>query len=453
MKKLFSFGMAIVAAGTAPVLALDVSSTTLSVTFDERNFGSVSRVMSRNGLDLGAIGAKTPLFEIEACRMDDFTGSAKVSATGASAFSVEKIPGGALLSYAFSTGPVERVVCTVRAPAGDGKVRWGIKTAARDGWAVTETRYPQIPLSAKLGSSEADDAFVLGTAKGGIVRSPGRQKPGWRCYGRQPGNLAAQFACLYDDRGGFYMATEDARGNAKRIGMDRTKDALAIQVHRYGFATADEQPYDVVAASFEGAPDAPADWHDAADIYKKWAVGRQWCATPLARRTDLPAWMKDAPAMVRFHREWLSRPENIRAWMRDFWLKKFPAAPLVTAYWGWEKRGCWVTPDYYPVYPDDEQFEKLVRDMRKSNAHAFPWPSGYHWTLLYDKRPDGSFAWDDRERFNAYARPHAVCNRDGKTYMREPSWLRGGNCTCLCGGDPWTIRWCGSSSAPRRCWG
>ena len=39
------------------------------------------------------------------------------------------------------------------------------------------------------------------------------------------------------------------------------------------------------------------------------------------------------------------------------------AAPLITAYWGWEKIGNWVTPDYFPVYPSDEQFTQLVRDL------------------------------------------------------------------------------------------
>ena len=127
--------------------------------------------------------------------------------------------------------------------------------------------------------------------------------------------------------------------------------------------------------------------------------------------------------------------------MRDYWLKEFPSSPLVMAYWGWEKRGYWVTPDYYPVYPDDVTFSTLVREMRTLGGHAFPWPSGYHWTLLYTKKPDGSFVWDDRARFDSYARPHAVHNRNGLMYLRVPSWLRGGNCACMCGGDPWTIRW------------
>ena len=74
-------------------------------------------------------------------------------------------------------------------------------------------------------------------------------------------------------------------------------------------------------------------------------------------------------------------------------------------------------------------------------AHAFPWPSGYHWTLSFEKNADGSFQWDDRKRFDEIARTHAVHTRDGKLYVRTPSWLHGGDTACMCPGDPWTRHW------------
>ena len=441
MKATLLYSAAVAAAIGCEALAIDVTSSSLSVSFDEQAKGAVARVVAVRGQELGAIKSHAPLFSLSLCRADSYTNIAYVSSADATTFSAERLADGARLVYAFAEGPVEKVVCTVRAPAGDTKIRWRIKTDARDGWAVTDTSYPRIPLATQLGTSGADDACVLGMAKGGIIRNPGANKPGWATSGREPGNLVAQFSCLYDDRGGFYMAAEDAQGHTKHLSVERARNALVFAVKRIGFAKDDEQSYDVVTAAFEGADGSLADWHDAADIYKAWALRQPWCATPLKFRTDLPAWMKDAPAMVRFGRDWLGRTEDIRAWMKDYWLKEFVSAPLVMAYWGWEKRGYWVTPDYYPVYPDDATFESLVRDMRKLGGHAFPWPSGYHWTLLYTKQPDGSFLWDDRARFDSYARPHAIHNRNGLMYIRTPSWLRGGNCTCMCGGDPWTIRW------------
>ncbi|MCX7064760.1 MAG: DUF6259 domain-containing protein, partial [Proteobacteria bacterium] len=149
---------------------------------------------------------------------------------------------------------------------------------------------------------------------------------------------------------------------------------------------------------------------------------------------DIPAWMKSGPVMVRFTREWLSDPPRIEKWLTGYWKKHFPDAPLITTYWGWEKVGKWVTPDYFPVFPSDEQFTNLVVRARTLGCHAFPWPSGYHWTRMYRKQDDGSFYWDDRKRFDEVARAHAVHDRDGKLYVRTASWLAGGDTATMCPG-------------------
>jgi hypothetical protein len=139
--------------------------------------------------------------------------------------------------------------------------------------------------------------------------------------------------------------------------------------------------------------------------------------------------------MVRFSRDWLARPARIERWLKDYWQGQFPRMPLIVAYWGWEKLGTWITPDYFPCFPSDEEFRRLVKLGRAMDAHAFLWPSGYHYTITYDKGPDGRFACD------AVARPHAICGRDGQVLVRVPSWLRGGQCATLCPGDGWTIDW------------
>ena len=119
-------------------------------------------------------------------------------------------------------------------------------------------------------------------------------------------------------------------------------------------------PYDIVTATIDGTVRKPTAWQDAADLYREWARRQSWCAMkPLRDREDLPKWMRDAPAMVRFGRDWLGEPEKIRCWMRDYWQKLYPKSPLVTAFWGWERHGYWVS-DYFPVYPSDEAFAALV---------------------------------------------------------------------------------------------
>ena len=346
------------------------------------------------------------------------------------------------LHYAgLSNWPV-RVTCTAGLAASDPLVRWRLNVDVPAGLVLEAVRFPIVTLRAPLGVTAEEDAAVLGASKGGVLRRPSAMQPGASVSIAQPGNMAAQFGCYYTPRAGFFTAAFDGHGHPKSLIATRVKEGVEFSWYQGCFATGTViQDYDVVLTTFAGAGGAPADWRDAADIYKTWALTQPWCAQPYAQRTDIPEWMKAGPAMVRFGRDWLADPARIDRWMAEYWQKKFPAAPLIMAFWGWEKLGSWVTPDYFPVFPNDAQFTQLVARVRAAGAHAFPWPSGYHWTLTYQKRADGSFEWDDRKHFDEVARAHAVQTRDGKLYLRTPSWLQGGDTACLCGGDPWTLRW------------
>ena len=57
--------------------------------------------------------------------------------------------------------------------------------------------------------------------------------------------------------------------------------------------------------------------------------------------------------------------ERIEQWLDSYWERRFPRAPLITAYWGWEKVDTWITPDYFPVFPSDEAFA-AINDARSS---------------------------------------------------------------------------------------
>lgn len=335
------------------------------------------------------------------------------------------------------------VVCTFATAPGDPMIRCRIEIQFPEALVLQGVRFPLIVLRPPAGE-DATDALVFGSTKGGVHHRPASWKTGRSTGCTQPGNLAAQFACYYDAAGGVYTAAEDVRGYRKTVYAARTGDGLALSWLRPCFETGrDRQAYDVVLTTFHSRePAVPTDWRDAADLYKAWAVKQPWCARTFAQRDDLPAWLRQGPAMVRFGRDWLAQPESIEQWLKDYWRRKFPSGvPLIVAYWGWEKVATWVTPDYFPAYPSDEVFRRLTRLGREMDAHTFLWPSGYHYTLTYTKQPDGTFAWDDRARFDAVARPHAVCSRDGKVLIGDRFWLQGGATATLCGGDPWAIDW------------
>lgn len=424
------------------VQAAEVSSASLRVTFDEAAKGAVTHVATPDGYDFAAPGVLDALFQLKLTRADCFTNTTTVLSSAAKTCTAEKTSDGVRLVYGAIGDVVEKVICTVRADPGDIKLRWRIAVTPARGWKLEETHYPRMMLVPSLGTDPNGTAVVGGSAKGGVVRNPAGLANGQQAFfGRQPGNLVAQFVSFYDDRRLFFFGSEDGLGGTKALGVERRKDGLLFNARRHGWdSDGKDFGYDFVIASLSGTAARPCSWHDAADLYKTWAVKQRWCKAPLKFRDDLPRWIREAPAMVRFYRQNFAEPEKIHGWLHGYWLKEFPKMPIIAAMWGFEHGGTWVS-DYFPCYPSDEAFRSIVADFRANDGHAFPWPSGYHWTLMYDKRPDGSFAYDSRERFNADAAPHAVWKRDGQIYNRIPSWLKGGHAAAMCGGDPWARNW------------
>lgn len=430
---------------TATASAVTLSNERLTLTLSKEAKGALtSLVDTKTGTQFVNAQPSTPLFALGLSKRDDRTAPLlSVNGSEAAACSLEVQAAGGkrtvLLAYQNLKETGVNVLVAATVALGDPLVRWRLSAELPAGYILEEVHFPLLSLRLPLAAG-GEEAVVMGTTKGGVGR-PAQWKTGAGMGGSQPGSLAAQFGCYYGAAAGLYTAACDGAGYPKRLACSRTGEGLRLQWTQNCFATASYAlDFDLVLTTFNGTEaQTPADWRDAADLYRQWALKQPWCARPLSRRTDLPSWLRAAPAMVRFSRAWLADPRLVRDWLTVYWGKHFPRTPLVTAYWGWEKVETWVTPDYFPVYPSDEAFTGLAGWARARDCHAFLWPSGYHWTQTFDKREDGSFAWDDRERFDKVAAAHAVHTRDGKVISSPRSWLRGGVTSCLCPGDPWTI--------------
>ena len=432
----------IAAALPLAAVAVEVSSSSLTVNLDESNKGAVSRLVTAGGVELGVVRGATPLFVVELVRTDNFTNAVTVRANSAKRFSVERDGKSVSLVYDDLGPALEKVVCSVAGDKSDAKVRWRISVTPRTGWAAVNTTYPCILCTEKIGTTVADDAIVMGSSKGGVFRGGAK-------FGRQerfPGSLAAQFACLYDYSTLFYVAAEDGRGYSKTLEVYRggkwNGHGVRFQWTRRGFDDRTAvQDYDIVTAAIDGSSAKPCMWQDAADLYRAWAEKQYWCRVRYEDRADVPSWMRDAPAMVRFGRGMLGNLDFIRAWMKDYWRRHYREMPIVMAYWGWERHGDWVS-DYFPVYPSNEAFSALVNDCKAMGGHAFLWPSGTTWVLDYDKQQDGTFKFTDRAAYEAaHGDDYCCINRDGSPFRRSPSWLRGGTSTYLCGGTRFCRDW------------
>lgn len=443
--------------------AVEVDSGTVKATFDAG--GELVRLVTAKGVDLleMRVARPEPLWKVGLVRPGDFTAETNVTAALAKGVRMSAADGALRIVYS-DVGPVREAVVEVRADRADGKLRWRLTATPAEGWALYRTDFPQMRLTESIGRTGADDAVLAGLGHAGIKRNPSAPRwkrswsreervSGWQrrhTGGRQPGPLAAQFLTFWDATAGFYTAAEDGKGWTKEVNFTYAELGFLFGWSRFSYAEkTDAQDYDVVMATFDGDGTRQVDWYDAADLYKKWALTQHWCRTPLKYRADLPAWAKDAPAMLAFYTDWIERPELIRRFFTDYWTKTFPGVPTATALVGWEKHGEWIGIDYFPMHPSDEVTSATFRDIKKYGAHPWPWPSGHYWSLLRNPNGDGTFAMDDRERFRATGGPELCClARDGRVDEdRKTPWLQGGSRACLCPGsakarDFWTRNVC-----------
>lgn len=314
----------------------------------------------------------------------------------------------------------------------EGYSRYRIDVAVADGWFLEKTAYPLIDIPFPLAGDGKDDRCVVGATIGGVWH-PKKIKVGREVVYPYPGSLAAQFAAVYNEKGGYYFAAEDAVGYEKGFGFKRLEKANQFVHVRLGWDTGViTGAYDVVARKVEGAGE-PVSWEDFADIYRAWLMRQFWMSTPYLARKDVPAWMKRSPAMTRFSRQWLAKPERIMASV-DWWKHTFGNEDVIAAIWGWEKVGTWWTPDYFPAFPNDKAMKDLNAKLKARGFHPFAWPSGYNWSECIGLKADGSYRYDYRDTFMKEYEDIRCVTREGAYHRSPASWMDNGANAAVCGG-------------------
>ena len=438
-----------------------------TIVLDKETHGAiVSLVDNSKRQELVAQESTAPLFRLAFSHPGDTSGELSwLTGRDAEAvtYAVEERGSRGMVRLTFEKlgGRQLQAECTASISPDDGCILWQFALEGSEPLVLEKVEYPLVALRIPASEDNANDAFVAGTVKGGIYPRPS-QWPVGRNVGslNQPGPLAAQFGCYYDASCGFYSATQDSRGYPKRLCFRRTASGVEFAWERccyHDLTKRFELGYAVAQATFHSQDlTSPTDWRDAADIYKSWALNQPWCARTLAQRDDVPDWLKEGPAMVRFrrrhtyykpnvrleyHRDWYSELDHMEDWLKNYWREHFPDVPLIVAFWGWEQASSWISPNYFPPYPSEEGLRQRVEAVREAGGHPFFWPSGYHWATTFNQHDDGTFELDDREAFEKLGKQHAVITRDGNPFAKTDFWLNGGTNCVLCRGEAWTRQW------------
>jgi hypothetical protein len=314
--------------------------------------------------------------------------------------------------------PVE-VECRFRTEPGSSLIFARITVRNRSEAALSSVRFPALAWPRQLGPSGDDDLLVYPRCDGCLVQAPA-------AAGRipelsYPGIASMQFMAFYDQTAGFYLATHDSHAHAKRFGVENSGDKFRPAVlHLPPSAPQAEwrTEYDVVLGTFRG------DWQTAADIYKMWAVRQPWCRHTLRERVeagDVPRWLTEPSFFYAYslrgehagqrsaNRLPLVGPQA-EAW-RD--LLGGPATMILVS---WEKRGSWVTPDYFPPLGGNDAFSSANAQLHAKGHRALVFLSGLKWTLRKLARPEQGMPEDVDEtaEFELRGAQSAICGPDGK---------------------------------------
>jgi hypothetical protein len=328
------------------------------------------------------------------------------------------------LRLSFSGLPGEPLRAEVGARIGeDGLIH--LRLAVRDPgrWAASAAQFPLFACPAKLSEDPGDDHIILpgfGLSDGAELPAPGTTN--MVRGGDYPGAVCVQFTAYYGARSGLYWATYDPAGNAKRWEL-RTLAGRSVEMPithlQPEVVGADLAPdYDTVLGTFRG------DWRDAADIYKRWAVGQPWCRRRLSEREDIAVFLKEGTGgVVQGIPNERERPgvaleaiERAPQMMAEYRNRTGLAHMLYIPY-GWENRGTWVGINYLPANPSDDAWRTLNEQLRAQGDRTAFLTSGFWWVVKRQKTGSGP-AFDDTADFEQ-RQGMVVHNPDGTPWKQD----------------------------------
>lgn len=258
-----------------------------------------------------------------------------------------------------------RVVVHGRLPRGSRLSYWTLEVQ----WTAAELvlrriNFPRVGGIAR--SSEHDMLtmpFMWGRYCRDPVRSLRRYSLGYPCKG------SMQFWSFLSEGAGLYLATHDSQAWLKQWtwtadGRDRGRwqathfvPVPTPQPRRY------RVPYPAVIGVFQG------DWHDAAAIYRAWAVEQPWCrAGKIAGRDSIPERFKAVALWLKYYYE----PGKVLAELADH--QQALRVPMSVHYYRYPISRF---DDNYPeMMPARPGFLQGVRAMQAIGADVMPYTQG-----------------------------------------------------------------------------
>ncbi len=395
--------------------ALEVESVATRLRVDPTSGRLMSLIDKATGCEF-ALDPNAPLYELAFAAPD-----LRITSRDAAQIKVQRLPDGLRIEVARHAQAPIAVTCTFRVRPGSPFIFGRIAVKCDPPRSLSWVRFPILRVALPLGDSGEDDAALLPLCDGSIVRDP--LKNGIYRALPYPGGASMQLMALYDKRAGLYLAAYDAQAHTKMLNARRVGQGIELNVAHLLSRTPRrewELSYDMALTTFRGAfgPDTTS-WEAAADLYRAWAVKQPWCRRTLAERVaagDVPKWLTEPSLFYAFSLRGQDRDKKMANRLPDVvkqaeaW-REVLGGPVTFMLMAWEKRGPWVTPDYFPPFGGADAFRAAVSGLHARGHRALVFLSGLKWTL--HKKRDGVVI-DQQAAFDQRGRPYAVSNPAGK---------------------------------------
>jgi len=324
--------------------------------------------------------------------------------------------------------PGRTVICDFRLETGGSGVLGRIALRSVEPCRIAKVCFPLVTLRLPFSGTGEDDRLLWPECDGSLLSNPLQNKPDRRFP--YPGNASLQLMAAYDGTAGLFFSARDATGHAKAFCSRRSGSGLELSIAHVLPQTPVLEwklPYDVVVAGLKPLPGMPGiTWESAAEQYRPWAVQQPWSRRTMAQRVaegDIPAWVAkpnlvltyalrgDLPDKSQGNRQPLLT-DMVRRWSR---VVETPVTCLIAS---WEKRGTWVTPDYFPPYGGEREFAAMNQTLQAEGHRSMVFLSGLYWTL---RKKIGDEVLDQQAEFDRAGRKSAISDAQGEPLLRGPA--------------------------------
>lgn len=291
---------------------------------------------------------------------------------------------------------------------GDRLSFWNLETSWGD--QTLELWDLRFPIVSGIARGSADDMLVMPTHWGRYCRDPIERLRGYGMV--YPCSGSMQFWSFLSRGKGLYLASHDGdcwykgwnwradpKSDKGRWEATHSAPVPTPTPHRYCL------PYPVVIGTFEGS------WHEAATIYRRWAVQQPWCGEgPIATRKSIPEQFKQSACWLKYYFE----PGKVLDELWDH--QQYLRVPMAVHYYRYPVSRF---DDNYPEFlPAKPGFMRAVADMQRLGAQVVPYTQGSIWDTdtqswrleagpeAAARQQDGSlYEWPIHENIHAWMCP------------------------------------------------